>query len=80
MSTEQQDNLDAILRQSHLPAGVTVTAATPGGVPAAEITPGEGKPRRAVLYFHGGVYVAGDAFQAADPGSSCPPTPESATR
>ena len=87
MSTEQRDNLDAILRQSRLPAGasvseqrrllrefparplpagVTVTAATAGGVPVAEITPGGGEPRRVVLYFHGGVYVAGDAFQAAD--------------
>ena len=59
MSTEQQDNLDAILRQLHLPVGVTVTTATLGGVPAAEITPGEGKPRRVVWYFRGGVYVAG---------------------
>ena len=87
MSTEQRENLDAILRQSAfpagagvneqrrqlrellsaqpLPAGVTVTAAALGGVPAAEITIGGIEPRHVVLYFHGGVYVLGDAFLAA---------------
>ena len=87
MSTEQRENLDAILRQSAFPAGsdvseqrrllaellsaqplpaeVTVTAATLGGVPAAEITVDGVEPRHVVLYFHGGVYVLGDAFQAA---------------
>jgi acetyl esterase/lipase len=45
---------------------VTVTAATLGGVPTAEITIGGIEPRHIVLYFHGGVYVIGDAFQAAD--------------
>jgi epsilon-lactone hydrolase len=48
-----------------LPAGVTVTAAALGGVPAAEITVDGVEPRHVVLYFHGGVYVLGDAFQAA---------------
>ena len=88
MSTEQRENLDAILRQSAfpvrqrrqrataaaprvasaqpLPAGVTVTAAALGGVPTAEITIDGIEPRHVVLYFHGGVYVIGDAFQAAD--------------
>ena len=87
MSTEQRENLDAILRQSAfpagidvseqrrllrelvsaqpLPAGVTVTAAALGGVPTAEITIDGIEPRHVVLYFHGGVYVLGDAFQAA---------------
>ncbi len=87
MSTEQRENLDAILRQSAfpfdsdvselrrltreyasaqpLPAGVTVTAAALGGVPTAEITIDGIEPRHVVLYFHGGVYVIGDAFQAA---------------
>ena len=87
MSTEQRENLDAILRQSAfpfdsdvseqrrllkelasaqpLPTGVTVTAATLGGVPTAEITVEGIEPRHVVLYFHGGVYVIGDAFQAA---------------
>ena len=86
MSTEQRENLDAILRQSAfpadldvselrrllreltsaqpLPAGVTVTAAALGGVPTAEITIDGIEPRHVVLYFHGGVYVLGDAFQA----------------
>ena len=88
MSTEQQETLDAILRQSAfpadadvneqrrllrellsaqpLPAEVTVTAAELGGVPTAEITVDEIEPRHVVLYFHGGVYVMGDAFLAAD--------------
>ena len=87
MSTEQKENLEAILRQSAFPAGsdvseqrrllrelasvqplpadVTVTAAALGGVPTAEITVDGLEPRHVVLYFHGGVYVLGDAFQAA---------------
>ena len=87
MSTEQQQALDAILRQSAFPAGsdvgeqrrllraltsaqplppgVTVTAAALGGVPTAEITTGGTEPRHVVLYFHGGVYVLGDAASAA---------------
>ena len=87
MSTEQRENLDAILRQSAFPAGlgvseqrrllreltaaqplppgVTVTAAELGGVPTAQITTDGTGPRHVVLYFHGGVYVLGDAFQAA---------------
>ena len=88
MSTEQRENLEAILRQSAfpvdldvneqrrllkellsaqpLPADVTVTAAALGGVPTAEITVDGIEPRHVVLYFHGGVYVVGDAFLAAD--------------
>jgi acetyl esterase/lipase len=87
VSTEQRENLDAILRQSAfpfdsdvseqrrvlqelasaqpLPAGVTVTAAALGGVGTAEIGIDAIEPRHVVLYFHGGVYVIGDAFQAA---------------
>ena len=88
VSTEQRENLEAILRQSAfpadsdvneqrrqlrelisaqpLPADVTVTAAALGGVPTAEITVDGIEPRHIVLYFHGGVYVMGDAFLAAD--------------
>jgi epsilon-lactone hydrolase len=87
VSTEQRENLDAILRQAAIPAGidvseqrrllreltsaqplpadVTVTAAALGGVPTAEITVDGIEPRHVVLYFHGGVYVLGDAFQDA---------------
>jgi len=87
VSTEQRENLEAILRQSAfpadsdvseqrrllrellsaqpLPADVTVTAAALGGVPTAEITVDGIEPRHVVLYFHGGVYALGDAFQAA---------------
>src|SRR6266581_5770090 len=79
VSTEQRENLDAILRQSAfpagidvseqrrllrelvsaqpLPAGVTVTAAALGGVPAAEITIDGIEARHVILYFHGGVYA-----------------------
>jgi acetyl esterase/lipase len=88
VSTEQRENLDAILRQSAfpddadvneqrralrellsaqpLPGDVTVTAAELGGVPTAEITVDGIEPRHVVLYFHGGVYVMGDAALAAD--------------
>jgi monoterpene epsilon-lactone hydrolase len=88
VSSEQQQTLDAILRQSALPVGsgvdeqrrllrelvsaqplpaeVTVTAAALGGVPTAEITVDGIEPRHVVLYFHGGVYVIGDAFLAAE--------------
>jgi acetyl esterase/lipase len=87
VSIEQQQTLDAILRQSAfppgsdvneqrrllrellsaqpLPADVTVTAGELGGVPTAEITVDGIEPRHVVLYFHGGVYVIGDAALAA---------------
>jgi acetyl esterase/lipase len=48
------------------PADVTATAAALGGVPAAEITVDGVEPRHVILYFHGGVYVMGDAFASAD--------------
>ncbi len=88
MSTEQRENLEAILRHSPIPVGssvseqrrllrelasarpapadMTATPAELGGVPAAEITIDGIEPRHIVLYFHGGVYVLGDAFQSAD--------------
>src|SRR5450755_4589822 len=88
MSTEQQETIDAILRQSAfpadadvneqrrllrellsaqpLPAEVTVTADALGGVPTAEVTVDGIQPRHVVLYFHGGVYVMGDAALAAE--------------
>jgi acetyl esterase/lipase len=87
VSSQQRENLEAILRQSAFPAGidvseqrrllreltsaqplpadVTVTAAALGGVPTAEITIGGIGSRHVVLYFHGGVYVLGDAIGAA---------------
>jgi len=54
-----------VLSAQPLPADVTVTAAALGGVPTAEITVDGVEPRHVVLYFHGGVYVMGDAFLAA---------------
>src|SRR6478735_3434995 len=62
---EQRRLLRELLSAQPLPAGVTVTAAALGGVPTAEITIDGIEPRHVVLYFHGGVYVIGDAFQAA---------------
>ena len=77
--SEQRRLLRELLSAQPLPAGVTVTAAALGGVGAAEITIDGIEPRHVVLYFHGGVYVMGDAFQAAglaarrwtEPDSSC---------
>jgi acetyl esterase/lipase len=63
--SEQREQLRKLIAAQPLPPGVTVTAAALGGVPTAEITTGRTGPRHVVLYFHGGVYVLGDAFQAA---------------
>jgi epsilon-lactone hydrolase len=87
VSTEQKENLDAILRQGAFPAGsdvseqrrllaeltsaqplppdVTMTPAALGGIPTAQITIAGTGPRHVILYFHGGVYVLGDAASAA---------------
>ncbi|HEX6525851.1 MAG TPA: alpha/beta hydrolase [Streptosporangiaceae bacterium] len=63
--SEQRRLLAELASAQPLPAGVRVTAADLGGVPAAEITTDGVEPRHVVLYFHGGVYVLGDAVQAA---------------
>jgi epsilon-lactone hydrolase len=63
---EQRRLLRELLSAQPLPGDVTVTAAAMGGVPTAEITVDGVEPRHVVLYFHGGVYVMGDAFLAAD--------------
>jgi len=63
---EQRRQLKALLSAQPLPTDVTVTPAALGGVPTAEITIDGIEPRHVVLYFHGGVYVVGDAFLAAD--------------
>src|SRR6266700_5895843 len=62
---EQRRLLGELLSAQPLPADVTVTTAALGGVPTAEITVDGVEPRHVVLYFHGGVYVLGDAAQAA---------------
>jgi monoterpene epsilon-lactone hydrolase len=64
--SEQRRLLHELLSAQPLPADVTVTAAALGGVRTAEITVDGVEPRHIVLYFHGGVYVMGDAFLAAD--------------
>jgi len=63
---EQRQQLRALLSAQPLPAEVTVTEAALGGVKTAEITVDGVESRHVVLYFHGGVYVMGDAFLAAD--------------
>ena len=63
---EQRRHLRELVSAQPLPGDVTVTAAALGGVPTAEITVEGVEPRHVVLYFHGGVYVIGDAFLAAD--------------
>src|ERR1700727_22046 len=62
---EQRRLLRELRSAQPLPADVIVTAATLGGVAVAEVTVAEVEPRHVVLYFHGGVYVLGDAVQAA---------------
>ena len=63
---QQRRLLQEVASAQPLAADVTVTRAALGGVPTAEITLDGIEPRHLVLYFHGGVYVLGDAFQAAD--------------
>jgi epsilon-lactone hydrolase len=63
---EQRQLLKALLSAQPLPADLTVHGAELGGVPTAEITVDGIEPRHVVVYFHGGVYVIGDAFLAAD--------------
>ena len=63
---EQRRLLREAIEAQPLPADVTVTAAALGAIPTAEITVDGIEPRHVVLYFHGGVYVMGDAFLAAD--------------
>jgi acetyl esterase/lipase len=62
---EQRRLLREAVSAQPLPAEVTVTAASLGSVPTAEVTVEGIEPRHVVLYFHGGVYVIGDAFLAA---------------
>jgi monoterpene epsilon-lactone hydrolase len=64
--SEQRRLLRELTAGQPLPPDLTVTTATLGGVPVAEITIAGIEPRHVVLYFHGGVYVLGDAFAAAD--------------
>ncbi len=63
---EQRRHLRELVSAQPLPPEVTVSAAALGGVPTAEITVDGVEPRHVVLYFHGGVYVIGDAVLAAE--------------
>jgi epsilon-lactone hydrolase len=62
---EQRRLLRELLSAQPLPPEVIVTEGALGGVPVAEITVDGIEPRHVVLYFHGGVYVLGDAALAA---------------
>jgi monoterpene epsilon-lactone hydrolase len=62
---EQRRVLRELLSAQPLPPDVTVTAAALGSVPTAEVTVDGIEVRHVVLYFHGGVYVMGDAALAA---------------
>ncbi len=61
----QRRQLRELASAQPLPADITVTSVPLGGVPTVEITVTGVEPRHVVLYFHGGVYVLGDALQAA---------------
>jgi monoterpene epsilon-lactone hydrolase len=63
---EQRRHLKELISAQPLPDEVTVAAATLGAVPTAEVTVAGVDLRHVVLYFHGGVYVIGDAFLAAE--------------
>src|SRR4051794_16421840 len=63
---ELRRRLRELLSAQPLPGDLTVTKSELGGVPVAEITIAGIEPRHVVLYFHGGVFVVGDAFLAAD--------------
>ncbi len=63
---EQRQQLRALLSAQPLPPELTVLETELGGVKTAEITVDGVEPHHVVLYFHGGVYVMGDAFLAAD--------------
>jgi monoterpene epsilon-lactone hydrolase len=62
---EQRRLLRELLSAQPLPPEVTVTDSELGGVPTAEVTVEGVEARHVVLYFHGGVYVMGDAALAA---------------
>jgi len=63
---EQRRLLRELTSAQPLPADVTVTKSALGAVETAEITVDGVEPRHVVLYFHGGVYVLGDAASAAN--------------
>ena len=63
---EQRRVLRELLSAQPVPADVTVAEAALGEVRTAEIMVDGIEPRHVVMYFHGGVYVLGDAFLAAD--------------
>ncbi|AJF63275.1 alpha/beta hydrolase [Streptomyces vietnamensis] len=62
---EQRRLLHALASAQPLASDVVVTTTELGGVPTVEITVEGIASRHVVLYFHGGVYVLGDAFSAA---------------
>ncbi|MGW3285293.1 alpha/beta hydrolase [Streptomyces sp. NPDC001002] len=62
---EQRRQLRELTSAQPLPPEVTVKSGELGSVPVSEVTVDGVEPRHVVLYFHGGVYVLGDALSAA---------------
>lgn len=54
-----RNGLKVLARVTHQPAEVSRTASTLGGVPGECLLPPAANPSAAVLYLHGGAYVAG---------------------
>jgi len=63
---EQRRVLRELLSAQPVTVDVTVAEAVLGDVRTAEITVDGIETRHVVMYFHGGVYVLGDAFLAAE--------------
>lgn len=57
---------DLTRRMPRPPAGFTITPTNAGGVPAEWVAAPGTDARRAVLYFHGGGYVAGSPSTCRD--------------
>jgi acetyl esterase/lipase len=66
---------EEFMLQTPLPADVSLTATTLGGVPVLEISVPEAMAAAALLYFHGGVFALGSACSrrgSVRRGSHCP--------
>jgi acetyl esterase/lipase len=63
---EQRRLLRELTASQPLPGDVSIAEGTLGGVPTVEVAVEGNDGRSVVLYFHGGVYVLGDAVSAAE--------------
>ena len=62
---EQRSAMEQALTAAPLPGDVTLTPGALDGVPALTVQVGDGDTARALLHFHGGVYVLGSARAGA---------------